>query len=518
MARASVKALLESIIKSVDKKSAVYRKLIADKQVHFVTINADKIIGHVKTEMYRREGMGKEGDQATTTTGESVFEDNSKGSAKSAKLKLDFVINKEVPEMCARFYDLAKAKTEKSGAYLVSDLTQIKGRTHFTVLVAEKKGGNVFEYVKSSIKQEVQKPMIAALNKWAKEHSRRDDTKEYSKKTNKKYAGRKDNPSKGVRYEGDTKITMVSKEILSRPEDAMWPLEHMEGHSVSEQRQQLTKKQLEEYDQQELWKLDEKTNAIVKKFLDDLKNAMTWTVDSYDKIGKFDSRSHIEWGSQRENNPKNKKEDIALTAQLEAAILRLEKDESFAGREGSDSMITKVIKASKNALVKEIKGNRKIRRVNLKHEKIKYSKGKVTKRVKKPKITIGSIVAIKTNDKTKTRASFKKKGKSVRKQATAAAMPLELIGLINKELPDTVRANMGNPALTNVTGRFAESTRATDMMMTPQGFPSIGYTYQRDPYGTFEQDADYDPRTLIDRSMREIAAQYAIGRFYTRRV
>ena len=77
---------------------------------------------------------------------------------------------------------------------------------------------------------------------------------------------------------------------------------------------------------------------------------------------------------------------------------------------------------------------------------------------------------------------------------------------------------MGAPALTNRTGRFASSVRATDMAMTARGFPSFGYTYQRDPYGTFEQDTSYDPRKLIDRSMREIAAEYAIGRFYTRRV
>ena len=100
----------------------------------------------------------------------------------------------------------------------------------------------------------------------------------------------------------------------------------------------------------------------------------------------------------------------------------------------------------------------------------------------------------------------------------SSKMPLHLIGIINKDLPDTVRANMGAPALTNQTGRFASSVRATDMNMTPQGFPSIGYTYQRDPYGTFEQDHDYDPRRLIDQSMREIAAQHAMGRFYTRRV
>lgn len=118
---------------------------------------------------------------------------------------------------------------------------------------------------------------------------------------------------------------------------------------------------------------------------------------------------------------------------------------------------------------------------------------------------------------------FAKKGRSAPlprapRKSGSSNMPLELLGIINKDLPDTVRANMGAPALTNQTGTFASSVRATDMNMTPQGFPSIGYTYQRDPYEVHEQDHHYDPRKLIDRSMREIAAQYAIGRFYTRRV
>ena len=81
-----------------------------------------------------------------------------------------------------------------------------------------------------------------------------------------------------------------------------------------------------------------------------------------------------------------------------------------------------------------------------------------------------------------------------------------------------VRSNMEEPALTNRTGRFASSVRPTDMAITPKGFPSVGYTYQRDPYEVHEQDNDFDPRKLIDRSIREIAAEYAIGRFYTRRV
>ena len=93
-----------------------------------------------------------------------------------------------------------------------------------------------------------------------------------------------------------------------------------------------------------------------------------------------------------------------------------------------------------------------------------------------------------------------------------------LLPILNDRLPDIVAKNMGAPALVNRTGRFAGSVRVTDIAATPQGFPSIGYTYQRGPYDKFETDPERDPRKLIDKSMREIAAQLTIGRFYTRRV
>lgn len=104
-----------------------------------------------------------------------------------------------------------------------------------------------------------------------------------------------------------------------------------------------------------------------------------------------------------------------------------------------------------------------------------------------------------------------------------ATAPLALIGIMNKELPRVVQKNMVAPRLQYQTGRFASSVRVTEMAMTPQGFPSIGYTYDRNNYETFELgnrqgSPDRDPRALIDTSIREIAARYAIGRFYTRRV
>ncbi len=93
-----------------------------------------------------------------------------------------------------------------------------------------------------------------------------------------------------------------------------------------------------------------------------------------------------------------------------------------------------------------------------------------------------------------------------------------ILGLLNMKLPSIVAGNMGNPALENRTGRFAQSVRATDVVQTPKGFPSVGYTYMRNPYQVFEGDAGRDPRTLIDRSIREIIMETHIGRLYTRRV
>ena len=97
---------------------------------------------------------------------------------------------------------------------------------------------------------------------------------------------------------------------------------------------------------------------------------------------------------------------------------------------------------------------------------------------------------------------------------------------INKRLPKKIEENMGPPALESRTGRFSSSVRAVDVNKTAQGHPSIGYTYDKNPYQVFEEgrgqkpwaSAERDPRTLIDRSLREIAVELALGRFYTRRL
>ena len=114
---------------------------------------------------------------------------------------------------------------------------------------------------------------------------------------------------------------------------------------------------------------------------------------------------------------------------------------------------------------------------------------------------------------------------SRRVQKGVSSSPLAMIKMINAKLPRVVAGNMGSPALENRTGRFAGSVRVVDAQVTPKGFTSFGYTYQRDPYGVFESTSgtrfaspERDPRVLIEGSIREIAQEMAIGRFFTRRV
>ena len=104
--------------------------------------------------------------------------------------------------------------------------------------------------------------------------------------------------------------------------------------------------------------------------------------------------------------------------------------------------------------------------------------------------------------------------------------PLQLVGLINGKLSQVVRKNMRAPRLQNQTGGLARSVRIEDVSRTREGYLSFGYTYEKDPYQVFEVGTgsapwatpERDPRRLIDKSIREIAAQMALGRFYTRRL
>jgi hypothetical protein len=113
-----------------------------------------------------------------------------------------------------------------------------------------------------------------------------------------------------------------------------------------------------------------------------------------------------------------------------------------------------------------------------------------------------------------------------KERGTAAVGALDLLAYINARINTKVKSNMEAPRLVNRSGRFASSVIATDVQMTPQGYPSVGYTYDKEPYQVFEVGVgtrpwatpDRDPRALIDKSIREIAAELFISKLYTRRI
>lgn len=100
-----------------------------------------------------------------------------------------------------------------------------------------------------------------------------------------------------------------------------------------------------------------------------------------------------------------------------------------------------------------------------------------------------------------------------------------LKNILNNKLPQQVAKNMGEPGLVYRTGRFANSAQVVSIQTTKSGSPSIVFDYQRDPYDVFDRTLGKspwntparDPRALVDKSVREIAQEMAIGRFYTRR-
>ena len=91
---------------------------------------------------------------------------------------------------------------------------------------------------------------------------------------------------------------------------------------------------------------------------------------------------------------------------------------------------------------------------------------------------------------------------------------------INSKLASQVKKNMGRPALENQTGRFADSVRVVNAMPKCNQL-HMDYTYSP-LYRVFENGtqytSSYDPRPLIEGSIRELAAAKLETKFTLRRV
>lgn len=165
----------------------------------------------------------------------------------------------------------------------------------------------------------------------------------------------------------------------------------------------------------------------------------------------------------------------------------------------SAKVLSKSLKNVKKAVLKKPK-KRKDKKINIKPKKLNISK------------TTGGI---RLTPVIKNRKASGKKMEEI--------SPAKLRGLINRRLPAEVRRNMGRPALINRTGRFSNSVKLQNLRMGRTNL--IGeYTYQLSPYETFENTGErqwptgYNPKPLISKSIRNLAAEYVQEKFTLRRI
>lgn len=190
----------------------------------------------------------------------------------------------------------------------------------------------------------------------------------------------------------------------------------------------------------------------------------------------------------------------------------LEKLKSISKLEGSDSLLTATTKKSIKTITDPFKNIPGVT-VTTRDLKLKGVNTSASLRVKAGKVQKGS----------KNKGTISKRRMKKMASKGLASVPLAMITKLNNDLPSRIKQNMQYPALRNRTGRFAESVQIVGVVQTPKGFPSFQYTYMKYPYQTFEPgyaqgSIDRDPRTLIDKSIRELAVEYAVGRLFTRRI
>ena len=462
MARRSLLRRLKQIEKELEKTSSKYREKKSDQKIHTFQVYEDVIIKESIVQLKKLTGWD---DKKVTEEFQEIFD---------AKL----------PEMMEAYKTAVNARlSSEQGNTTFYNLVEVSPGKSFRVTVASRgnKSANVFGVIRN-IKQEAQRPFVQAIQ--AKINVLNQERPEGKKITD------------AYRDEGGVSFLDIGHEKTS---------------AVSKQRKYIA--------ENEIIKWMTKTSPEAKELLQSILDGIDWKIQKRDGEGVDELVIGFESSTGNKSSAKKEKEESAeFEIQLKKLIeMSMKKSGAWpAELEGSDSRVTKTRKKVLNSFTKKKFKNKRVTS-NIKEEKIKKSSPEP---ITFPIATKASLArgAEKIN-------SGGHKVRPDRKRRSTQNL-FSLMTLINQKLPEQVRRNMGSPRLENVSGRFASSVKLTSVTTTRRGFPSFGYTYRKDPYQVYEDgamgrppwaDSHRDPRQLIDTSIREIAAEMAIGRFYTRR-
>lgn len=472
MSRKKVKKELKRIHKELAFTNKEFRTGTSDIKSHQLIVSFGRVMKQAITQLEKGGAGGGGGN----------FGPGFKKNHPEMYTKLQKLVRTFVKDLIKEFQRLSASA--KKYEITVNKTSQY--RAEIDVELAPEQEGNVFNYINGK-KRTLQSPIITALDEYI--------------------VANKTGSTKGVDKFRDEKRRSKSGKDLSH-QYYFLELGHDDISAVSQQQIRAAKVSLDAL------------IASEKGLPDYLREKFGLNIDvdttkEPEKLTVYLESTFI----NRSQSAKERQKADSIQKDLEKIINNIS-GEKWGEFEASDSPVSKREKKVLNALALALPHRKNVRH-NIKREKIKTSRF-TESTAKKRKATKGnpSLYDTKPVLVGKTSGGRKPSGRKARQKSH-----FNMISMINTKLPRTVKKNMGFPRMENVSGRFAESVKLTDVSQTPKGFPSIGYTYQRNPYQVFETGSkgnwsspERDPRQLIDFSIREIAAELALGRFYTRRV
>jgi hypothetical protein len=180
--------------------------------------------------------------------------------------------------------------------------------------------------------------------------------------------------------------------------------------------------------------------------------------------------------------------------------------------EGSDSIPTAIGKTLAN-----IMGGKSIPKASL--SEVSKSSKSTNKKVSKTSTNIKKIQQTKPKSTTITAKKLVNRNNIVKKSVSNLT---SLQRLLDAQLVQQVKQNMGTGNRRDIlnlrTGRFAESVKVERLSESREGMITAFYSYMRNPYATFsaggrqESPKTRDPKLLISKSIREVAAQLVTNR------
>jgi hypothetical protein len=246
--------------------------------------------------------------------------------------------------------------------------------------------------------------------------------------------------------------------------------------------------------------LGPKGKALVSKYLQelrDLHNVVSFEFKNTSKDQQASGYVVLSVQKYTRNNVLSISEG-ALLVKLQKNISRILKDVP-----GSNTIVEDRVEILQNQLVSVLTGKTPLKIKP--HNKVKGKAKPLTK-----------VLSPASGTKVKKKSTVVSSTPSLRVIPQVISL-IDLQNLINRQLQDVISANMGDGNSRNVlnyrTGRLAGSAKVEYMSESRAGMITAFYSYMKNPYATFSEGGQQqypksrDPKLLISKSIREIAAQ-----------